>query len=186
MSKLITVILAAFITIGFAYYRPVEVREIEKIIEVPAQELPFNVHLEGAARAYGVHLFIAQAMVHQESGGKMAAIRHEPGQMERAKKLTKASGEQLRMFASSHCALQILGWHAPTYGLTWADLYNPQTCAEVGMHILSKCLERHKGKPPVAQLKEGLTCYNGSETYARIIMARVGEQLLGQYLSNGF
>ena len=135
MSKLITVILAALLTMGMAYYRPVEFREIEKIVEIPAREKAFNEYLEESAKAYGVPISVARAMVQQESGGKMASIRYEPGQVERAKKITKASGDQLRMYASSHCSLQIMAWHAPTYGLTWADLYHPQNCAEVGMHI---------------------------------------------------
>jgi hypothetical protein len=183
MSKLITIILAALLTMGLAYYRPVEFREIEKIVEVREKERSFSEYLEESAKAYGVPLTVAHAMVHQESGGKMASIRHEPGQMERAKKVTRFSGENLRQASSSHCALQIMGYNAHTLGLSWADLYNPQTCAEVGMAIMGKCIERHKAKSPLAKMTGALTCYNGSEAYAHAILNRLGRALLEEHLA---
>jgi soluble lytic murein transglycosylase-like protein len=153
------------------------------IVEVPAKPREFKHYLREAAKAYGVPETIAAAMVVQESGWRMEAIRFEPGQIERAKRVSKASGEQLRMYASSHCALQVMGWHTPPLGLKWNDLYDPQTCAEVGMKIMSDCLRRSKDKSPLERVFNGLTCYNGSESYARSVLNKIGAGLLNSHLS---
>lgn len=156
----------------------------EVFVEVPEKPKSFDAYLRSSARAYGVPYSLAQAMVRQESGGKMNAIRYEPGQVERAKKITGATGEQLRMYASSHCSLQIMAWHTPKYSLTWSDLYNPEVCAEMGMKIMADCLNRHKGAKSAAHRAfKALACYNGSEEYAQKIMNKLGEDLLDQYFT---
>jgi len=184
MSTITSIITSAVLATGIYYYQEVRPRPVEQVIvEVPEAQREFKEYLSESARAYGVPETVAAAMVWQESGGKMNSIRFEPGQVERAKKLTKASGEQLRMYASSHCALQIMAWHTPQYGLAWSDLYNPQTCAELGMKIMGDCMNRHKNKPALEKVKGALTCYNGSEEYARAILNRLGQKLLETHLA---
>lgn len=177
-------IAAAAMTTGLGVYRnlPEPINGPMKAAEVQAQEKSFAEYLKDSAKAYGVPVTVAFAMAHQESGGKMAAIRYEPGQVERAKKLSGASGENLRMYASSHCALQVMGWHAPGLGMTWADLYNPRTCAETGMKIMADCMHRHKGRDPLEQTHQALKCFNGGDEYARTILNRLGQKLLKSHL----
>lgn len=110
----------------------------------------------------------------------MNAIRYEPSQMARAQKIT-SNPEQQRQYASSHCALQIMGWWAPKYNLTWSDLYDPETCFEVGMNILANCHERQKGTK-VDKIRGALICYNGSEKYADVVLARIGTLLIERNL----
>lgn len=179
MSKSLLIILLSAVITGFAANK-VKPREI--VVEVPEKEREFSDYLKDSARAYGVPETVAFAMVWQESRGRMDSIRYEPGQVERAKKLTKASGENLRMYASSHCSLQILGWHTPNLGLTWSDLYDPRTCAEVGMKIMGQCMNRHREKDPLNRTHQALKCYNGSDEYARNILNRLGQKLLEQHL----
>lgn len=166
---------------GFAaanYIQKPEVKLIEKLVTVPEPKREFDEYLSESARAYGVPETIAAAMAFQESRGRMDAIRYEPGQVERAKKLTGASGEQLRMYASSHCGLQVMGWHTPQYGLKWSDLYDPRTCADLGMKIMADCLKRHAKLPAVDRTFNALVCYNGGKPYANEIMGRLAEKLL--------
>lgn len=174
---LIALAVAAGASLGFRFTPP-EIREREVIVETPEKERDFSEHLTEAARAYGVPLLVARAMVNQESGGKMSAIRYEPGQVEIAKKISKASGDQLRQYASSHCALQVMGYNTKRFNLTWSDLYNPRTCAEVGMAMMRDCMDRQKGGNALKRTFGALKCYNGGEEYARSILNKIGEQLL--------
>lgn len=181
MAKFSLILISIFVTlVGFTWDKPKHPERI--VIEVPEPQRNFKEHLKDAARAYGVPESIAAAMVWQESRGRMDSIRYEPGQVERAKKLSRASGESLRMYASSHCSLQIMGWHTPALGLTWSDLYDPKTCAEVGMKIMGDCLNRHRDKDPMTRTMKGLTCYNGSEEYAKAILNRLGQKLLESHI----
>jgi soluble lytic murein transglycosylase-like protein len=182
MAKSILIIVLSACIFGFAAHKT----KPEKIvIEVPEKEREFSDYLKESARAYNVPETIAFAMVWQESRGRMDSIRYEPGQVERARKLTKASGENLRMYASSHCAGQVMGYHTPALGLSWSDLYNPQTCAEVSMKIMGQCMQRHKEKDPLTRTHQALKCYNGSDEYARNILNRLGQKLLEQHLRGG-
>lgn len=134
----------------------------------------FGAYLISAANAYGVPIDLALAISHQESRGDMAAVRGEPQTKHYAVKALKArgwlddGGEPLfgdwEPWTSSHCALQIMGWNAPRYGLTWQDLKNPETCAEIGMNILANC------KAKKGSWFGALECYNGSKKYAREVL----------------
>lgn len=175
-----------FCLVGAGYvggYLPKQVRieEVEKVIEVHKPAPSIKELLEQIPPAYGVSPVLAAAMVSQESGGKMDAIRYEPGQMSRAAKFSK-NPEQQRMLSSSHCALQIMGYNAARLGISWSDLYDPETCFEAGMTIVKECLDRHKTKSKYEQLRGALTCYNGSERYADAILGRISRALIEQNL----
>lgn len=145
------------------------------------KERNFEELIQSVPPKYGVPPVLAEAIVEQESNGRRDAVRFEPGQMGRARKCSKDPAQQ-RMFASSHCAFQIMGWHAPRYGITWSDLYDPETCVEVAMAILKDCLDKHEGKPTVEQFHGALACYNGSTTYADHVLNRLGRKLIAKTL----
>lgn len=149
---------------------PVEIVQIERAPE-SLEEILKRVPAE-----YGVPEIVARAIVEQESNGKMSAIRFEPSQMERARKITN-NPEQQRMYASSHCAFQVMGWWTPEYQLKWSDLYDAETCANLGMAILKKCADRHAGKSKSEQWRGALKCYNGSDKYAVEVLDRIEKQL---------
>jgi soluble lytic murein transglycosylase-like protein len=155
--------------------------EVEKIVEIVKQEEKLEDLLREIPEAYGVPEMIARAIVRQESGGKMNSIRFEPGQMARAGKFTK-NVEQQRMLASSHCALQVMGWHAPGLGIDWTDLYKPRTCMEAGMKILADCMKRSKNDSKYQTYHRALACYNGSEKYANEVMTAVATELIERSL----
>lgn len=159
----------------------VEVQEVERLIEVHKPSPSLKDLLQSVPPAYGVSPALAAAMVNMESGGRMDAIRFEPGQMTRAAKFSK-DPEQQRMLSSSHCALQIMGYNAARLGISWSDLYDPETCFETGMAILKECLDRHKNKSKYQQLHSALVCYNGGEKYADAILGRIGRVLIEQNL----
>jgi soluble lytic murein transglycosylase-like protein len=165
----------------WAITREPEVRIESKIIEVRKGKENLNDLLSEIPSAYGVPESIARAIVEQESGGKMESIRFEPGQMTRAGKFTKNT-EQQKMLASSHCAMQVMGYHAPGLGLTWTDLYDPRTCVETGMKILADCMHRAKDKGKYDKYFSALACYNGSEKYAHAVLGAVARQLIEEKL----
>lgn len=158
----------------------VRVEQVEKLIHVERPKRTIEELLKEIPEKYGISPLLAAAIVDQESGGRMNAIRYEPSQMARAAKIT-SNPEQQRQYASSHCALQIMGWWAPKYNLTWSDLYDPETCFEVGMNILANCHERQKGNK-VEKIRGALICYNGSEKYADVVLARIGTLLIERNL----
>lgn len=170
---------------GAAYFsgslKHIEIKEIEKVVPVEVPQQSIEDLLEEIPPKYDISPIVAKAVAKQESQGKNDSIRYEPGQVWRAQKITK-DPEQQRMYASSHCAMQIMGWWAPEFNLSWADLYKPENCVEVSMAILKDCMDKHKGKSKMGQLRGALTCYNGSEKYADEVLSRIGSALMQQYL----
>lgn len=134
--------------------------------------------LAAKSQEKGISPVVASIILEKESGNQgMSAIRFEAHHMSRARKITK-NPEQQRMYASSHCALQIMGWHAPSYGLTWSDLYSPEVCVEVGLDIFKKCMERHANKGKADQIWSAAKCYNGADSYANDFVRRLGNKLI--------
>lgn len=154
---------------------------IEKIVPVEKPEETLEQLLQEVPQAYGVPEIVARNIVKQESNGNLESIRFEPSQMARAAKITK-NPEQQRMYASSHCWFQVMGWHSPSLGIKWMDLYNPRTCAEAGMKILSDCISRAKANNKYDKYFQALTCYNGSEKYAREVMAAISREIVEKNL----
>lgn len=157
----------------------------EKIvrIEVPVEKPEPSIKelINEIPPRYGVSPILMAAIVERESGTRKDAIRFEPSQMERARKITK-DPEQQRMYASSHGITQVMGWHAPRFGISWADLYRPETSVEVGSAILRDCMEKHKTEAKFDRIYHSLACYNGSEEYARAVIARLSRVLIEKNL----
>lgn len=163
-----------------SHFMPRVIKEqVEKIVQVEKPEPSIEELLKTLPTQYSIDPVLVASMIEQESGYKKDAIRFEPGQMGRAAKLTK-NPEQQKMFASSHGLMQIMGWHAPKYGLSWADLYKTQTNFELGLTILKNCIDRNKEKQGYEKYYSALACYNGSETYSEIVMKRYAKVLINE------
>jgi soluble lytic murein transglycosylase-like protein len=156
--------------------------EKEKIVEVERQERNLKELVQDIPPKYGIKPLLFAAIIERESGGKRDAVRFEPGQMDRAKKVSGGNESQQRMYASSFGVAQVMGYHAPKYGLSWADLLEPETNIEVACTILKDCLDRHRDKSKVKQVHAALACYNGSTVYADAVMSRLAGLLIEKEL----
>lgn len=150
-------------------------------VEIPKRERSIEQLIAEVPPKYGVSPTLAAAIASKESNGRRDAIRFEPSQMARAGKVSR-NPDQQRAYASSHGVFQVMGYHAPRFNLSWSDLYDPETNAEVAMSILKDCLDRHEGKKRYEQLRAALCCYNGSTKYADDVLAKVGRALIEQNL----
>lgn len=180
------VLTAASIT-GAAYFGgllPERVHEVEKLVHVERPQPTLDELLEIVPPQYGVAPLLARAIINRESGGRMDAVRFEPTHWDRALKAAPKGTprDTVRLYASSICALQVMGWHAPRFGFSPVDLFNPQNCFDAGMAILKDCMDRHSGKTRAAQIRSALTCYNGSTEYADEVMQTLGQMLIDRDL----
>ena len=169
---------------GAAYaggYLPKDIETVERVVSITRPEPDLADLLQTVPPAYGVPSVLVAAVVKQESGGQKDAYRFEPGQMERAAKFSK-NPEQQRMLASSHCPMQVMGYNAARMGLSWSELYDLETCVEVGVKILKECLDRHEGKRKFEKYRGALSCYNGSSIYADKVLANIGRALIEEHL----
>lgn len=127
----------------------------------------------------GVSPLLSLAIVDQESGGKIDAIRFEPSQIERARRVVgNKSADELHQYASSHGLFQIMGYHAKRFNLSWVDLYKPETNITIGTKILAECINKSKKVSKYDRIFDGLVCYNGSEKYAKEVIGRLGKTLI--------
>lgn len=135
----------------------------------------FTEYAMEVAPKFGVTKKEVKVLMDKESKGfGMKAIRFEPHYMKRSLKVTK-NRDQARMLASSHCRLQIMGHLAHSYGVEWNELYNPQTCAELGIAYFAKQKERcrKKGKSGRKLVHCAAKYYNGSTKYADDFVRRL-------------
>lgn len=169
------------------YLKAPEPTIIERRISVPVEspEPKLAELLSTVPPAYGVPVLVAEAIAARESNGRMGAARFEPSQMKRARKVAPkgALEGEIQQYATSHCAMQVMGYHMPELGMEWHDLYDARVCVEVSMKILSKCMTRSKAKSSLGRLFDGLACYNGSEQYAREVIATIKDRITEQWLA---
>ena len=156
-------------------------RVIEKEVTVDKQERSVEELVQEIPPKYGISPLLMAAIIDRESGGKKDAIRYEPAQMAKARKLTKNDSTAMAL-ASSHGLAQVMGYWAKDYGISWTDLYNPETNIEVACAILKKGIDRHGGKGKYEAIRAGLAEYNGSYTYADEILSYVGHRLIEKNL----
>lgn len=151
---------------------------VELVEVTPAQKSLRDLVTEIPAK-YGLSPVLVAAIIDQESGGYNTQ-RYEPGQMDRAKKAAPrgAPDHVVKLYSSSHCYMQVMGWHAPTYNLDPMELYQPSNCIEVGSAILKGCLDRQRAGQKYDRIKGALACYNGSTQYADAVMSRLGRLLI--------
>ena len=158
----------------------------------------FAALIEATAPKYGVPTPLAFAAVRVENAsGRREAVRFEPGQMQRgraaAKKIGVASYEledQARLYATSHCPLQVMGFNAVKFGKTWLDLHDAGTCVEIGLSELGRCLteSKHKYSSKREAYRGALRCYNAGQVddmsgqaHALKVEEKLIEQLYAQY-----
>lgn len=145
------------------FYRTIEVA-VEKPRPTVAQLLA------DIPSKYSIDPLLAKAVAVQESGTipRMDASRFESNSIDDAKRVLKTKNEdQIRQGATSHCAMQVMGYNAYRFGLTWADLYDPVNCVEVSMAILKDCLDREKDLDNSAKVFGALRCYNAGAGYKK-------------------
>jgi soluble lytic murein transglycosylase-like protein len=148
---------------------------VEKIVEVQPERLDLAAMVEKTAGEYGLDPLLLRAIIRAESGGRANAIKLEPTHL--ARKDVKEYGrtqDERTMYASSFGLMQVMGWHAPAYGLQWSDLLEPSVNLKVGAEILKDCLERQSTKSKVEKLRGGLRCYNGGDKYPDLILENMG------------
>ncbi len=121
---------------------------------------------------YGLDHLLAIAVAVQESGKipRMDASRFESSQWEISKAVLRTNNEdQIRQGATSHCAMQVMGYNAYKFNLTWADLYDPVNCVEVSMAIMADCYRQEsKYSQDESQRVIGtLRCYNAGPNYRK-------------------
>lgn len=157
---------------------------IVRRVEVEKKAKPLEVLITEIPPKYAIDPLVIAAIVRQESGGRLDAVRFEPGQMDRARRVTgKKSEQQLRPYASSHGPLQIMGWWAPEFGLSsWTEFYDAETSVEVGSAILRRCLDKSKATTKYGKYRDGLKCWNGSEQYADTVLSSLGKLLIEERL----
>ena len=160
---------------------PVKFVDRAVTVEIERQEKPIKELLNTIPPQYGISPLLMAAIIERESGGRANAIRFEPGQMGRAAKFTK-NQDEARMYASSHGLAQVMGWWAPEFQLTWAQLYDPETNITTASKILKRCFDRTKAKSKVDQIRDAASCYNGSTIYGEAIVNRLGELLIERSL----
>lgn len=183
----LVVVVLMFVAVSslYGFVTPAEriVRErFEVQVEKPKPSL--KELIETIPPKYGIPSLVAAIVVAKESSGRLNSIKFEPGQMDKARKEAPrgTSQEDLRQYSSSHCYLQVMGWHTPKLGLTWADLYDPVTCFEVGMKTLKDCKDKQHAKSKAAQWHGAFQCYQGGEAYADELTAKLGEVAIERML----
>lgn len=158
---------------------------VERIKEVTVErpEPSIKTLIQDIPPKYGLPPLLVAAMVERESGSQKDASRFEPGQMSRAYKQTN-NEQKARMLATSWGYMQVMGWWAKDFNLSWSDLLDGETNVEVGCSILKKCLDRQKTGTKLKRIHAALWCFNGSPAYADAILSRLGGILIEQELGN--
>lgn len=170
--KTIYGLLIGAVVLGSTIEKPADAA-IEPTIHLLIKNRPIPIIVESRdhmrdqiARAYGIDPIEFKAMEVVESAGRNSATRFEPGQMNRARRLApRASMAELRYLATSHCSMQVMGWHEIERGLKRGALKDQRTCYEVAAHVRAKCEEKRPGR--------GTACYNGSEKYAVLVRSEM-------------
>lgn len=193
------IVLAAAVT-GAAYFsgalKQIEVKEIEKIIEIPEDE-PTLDELLAEAPKHGMPAVIAKVLMIKEDAGRYRknAKRCEWESKEWlriASTIEPRDTEQRDAYRCSYGPFQVAGWHAPTYQMVWSDLLVPRNNLEVAAAVWGNCLEQSKKANQKASesthLRNAFRCYNGSgpraETYAAEAMEILGKIAIEKMFSD--
>lgn len=151
------------------------IREYVKPSDVATEDL-----IKNLSREYKVSPILTLAIGHQESGRALRndRLRFEPKIYSRFSK--NYPEETARMMSSSIGIMQVIpAFHMKTCALSsYADLFDRETNIRCGLRVLTDCLSRSKAATKVLKFKEALACYNGSDTYADEVLARLGELVL--------
>lgn len=179
---------------GFAR-PPVRVEHVQVPVEVEKPEPRLEELIEEAPRM-GMPKPVALTLLEMEDGGRnrREAKRCEWESkfwLEQANRITK-DPEQRDAYRCSYGVFQVAGWHAPKYGMIWADLLDMRNNFEVAATVWGNCFAQVKKANPGADryrtYRAAFRCYNGSgpaaERYADKAMAKLERMAVNKLLSN--
>lgn len=142
--------------------------------------------VQEVAENYDLPPLLLRAVVKHESNDVADAVREEKHhyKSEMVDKAVKGypaymQDEMRKMYSRSYGLGQVMGWHAPRFGLKWSDLLVPKTNLIVTAEVLSECRDRakrdkHNNKQQVT--RQMLGCFNGDlKAYPDKIYAALGE-----------
>lgn len=191
-------IYAAFMVVSFTGYVKEKVLDlyaegIRKVTKVEVvreyvstSEVPMTTLLSKVAREHKIPEVALKALYMQESAGGAFLYRFEPEVYGRLKQKLKEDDNEVRMLASSHGALQVMGFNAENEcGVHWSKLYDSMVGLECGAKILKNKLEKHEKEKDVSKkVWLAMRDYNGAgeaaERHADKVMAWVGKLLLSE------
>lgn len=142
-------------------------------VEVQAQPEDYAELIKEVAPKYGIPIEVVAVLLKQEDTNQKYDYAFEPSQMSKAREEIRRRGltgmaaneSQQRLYASSFCPLQVMGYNTAKEDHP-LDLLKPRTCVETAMRVMANCLARWKDKPARAKYYQGFLCYNGGESYA--------------------
>lgn len=152
------------VLVGFKSY-PTEVKQ-----DYSRADIEHYIETVGVEQC-GIDASIWHALIQQESGYNNKAYKFEAHVVPRVKGMTK-DPRDIPMLASSHGALQIMGYHAVKAGYKWQDLYDLDVAFGVGCKLLKDCYSRAKGAGK-AKLSSMFACWNGNAQYGTKVTQQV-------------
>lgn len=105
---------------------------------------------------------------------KIAAVKYEPGHLEKYGKKISNNPEVAREYASSHGAFQIMGWHCKfnfdgsrADRCEWYQLHDIEISKREYCRIMNDCRAKNERADTAQSKYYGIfKCYNGSDKYA--------------------
>lgn len=188
--KLFAIMMVSIVGICLAGFRaePEPIIQVEtRTVEVERKKANIRELIKSIPPRYGIPPEVMAVIWSKEDDGRgRAAVRFEEANDEwlaRAKAITK-DPEQQQMYRRSYGPMQVAGWHAPRYGLTWVDLTDEETNIEVGCAVFAEAWQAAKkvNTNPERALREAFRRYNGSQKYADDAMQRLSSALITHYL----
>ena len=171
------------------------IKPITKIVEVEAPTPSVDELLNEIPRQHGIPREVIEVLIEKESAGRRSDDKRCEWQsdywLSQAKKITN-DPEQRDAYRCSYGVMQVAGWHAPRYGLTWADLTDVRTNVEVGTAIFAACYNQAKDQQTRGisydALRRAYRCYNGAgpraEAYADHAMQLLTKRVISRYFAD--
>ncbi len=152
-----------------------EILYVDRPVKVEVQAAPedYAELIKEVAPKYGVPIEVVAVLLKQEDSNQKYDYAFEPGQMARAREEIRRRGltgmaaneNQQRLFSSSFCPLQVMGYNTAKEDHP-LDLLKPRVCVETAMRVIANCLQRWKDAPARQKYYKGFLCYNGGSDYA--------------------
>lgn len=167
------------------YQETLDKLTITKTIKIPSHELPLEDIINRVAKTRKIPSIVLQTIIAKESGAGTHLYRFEPDVYNRLRTTSKLSDDETKMLASSHGAMQVMGFNAETRcGVHWSKLYDEFTGIDCGAKILREELDKAPGKNAGERLWQAFKRYNGSgpraENYADEALASLGKLFISQ------
>lgn len=152
---------------------PAQILYVDRPVPFTAPPEQYGDLIKEIAPRYGIPLEVVAVLLKQEDTNQKYDYAFEPGQMPRAREEIRRRGltgmaaneNQQRLFASSFCPLQVMGYNTAQSDHP-LDLLKPRTCVETAMKVMANCVQRWKGASARAKYYKAFLCYNGGQEYA--------------------